>query len=1676
MLTKPLRPRLGSSVIFFCTVFSIFSPIRAMATLDRNVEPPLVHYADVRALVLGDGEPPDFHPTQRGHREATRSFRRRLLEGAQPFGAVKYLPEPQTHCQCGLGVRFAQEACLEALLHERATGEPASLADVCVALGLGYPYCCRSCAFGHLDLLEVWSWLYLPPEEAPWPLGCHPALDFVGQTLRCLPLLPPAPPTQAWLATEGPGARTQRELYVGLRRLLGVAVRSRSRELGGAQVSVQQTLQSVGRARQREGGELLVTARVRVSLVFDGEVVELPGLWPASPFPYCRKGALPSVRGRAVDVRLCAEPARNQVFVSQASDELEAFVHSWRPGGPVRRLSVRFTSDWEVRAPTDPPPPASLEQALTSRRPRARPEAWVPMGSWLHWLAGASGAPLPWLRGELMRRVRERLGPLPAAPEPKEAVPQPQACWRLDDVLPHAGPRRLEVLAELMAELIKVKLGLAPPRQAHETKAYRQRALVWENEFRKHLARTADAALQAAARGGAGELALLEDQDLEALDDPLDFFASEAEACDYADSCSLQDGRCRLVARRCGARCAICGGPWGPGCCLGRALGVGHHVFIATPSRGRTALEDAAGRRRLALATAARLKAAPRELDRVLLGQSKQLKAQVAGPVLATLRETGRGKAARRCTAPVPEQHDVHVDSLAVSDSGGSHTVHLRSCGRVLCALTPGSLAALRAEVLRLRLPEGAAEARLAGEVVRFSEAALGEALQALRFAVVRAALASGDLEVLYDAVATHRWEGSQLVAEVLVHGGPMAMAVRARAEAPPPGLSYQDLFVQGYLVHVVPNEFLCLREPGAPFAADGLTFGLLDGDLMCSPKLLQTPHGFGHCIRVDYVRKGVAHGLTAAPLRWDAPSASSFQALGNAVCRPNPRGLPPLDGGAMPMTVIAGWKRDYGGQLQEDSFGVNRDWFRNEWRRRVVELRTRWRPAAETQEPGEGLDARGFSTPPGRFVAAQEDLYRWRRTGERLLAPRDCWVLHADEERRGGKLRGVFRVLLRVRAGAGDKFLMAFQKFCAVPLERPLCTVAGTLAGMLNSPSISSRNSEKVFVEGFVSHLALALGVSYHRRAGGGEVLEEVQRLLCGEGCSARRLAELRRLQPGASLGCLTQGVELRTGRHLGPVLTLPHTLYAAKQNGEERASSCRSKVDRCWFDLMGTRGFAPAVRSAVSVCSECGALGSCSHEAPRCAVALSQRTASADSSCRAMGSGLRVTLGPDTLPEYSLVVPAAPEPEAAAASRQDLLRVASVPDAAAWRLEPAGEGRWSTGSGAGAEIVLDLLLADAARRGRAGFPCKGETHCALFREAPTAADLARLARRLESWASEAASAPLTWAGGGAALELPEERAPEALAALRWGAEVLAVRRAVLLDCPSELPLKVLNRSYARYEDCAEVTLATWLRRNLSREVLRQSLERLPLSPEAAREAPDEVELELRGDAPGKVLYSTDLFVAGTQRRLFGMAVVLGPNPWSRGWLERGQTLGGFRARLVRARPCADAATLWHMVDRGGSQDLDPLVAASPALVSVCSPAPVYRVRKFRGMPRNPHCCRYGCFSQGRERVEALVEERCDDCGDCKAEDLEDLADARRGPVIIEQKPGALRLRCATNEGLDDGSPRPAAGPEHLPPGVRRLLGHDTPEAREARARRALDLLLRAARELAATLSGAAS
>jgi len=1636
--------------------------------LDRNVEPPSVHYADVRSLVLGDGEPPDFSPTQRGHREATRRFRRLLLEGAQLFGAVKHLPEPQTHCKCGLGVRFAQEACLEALLHEQATGEPTSLAEVCSALGLGYPYCCRSCAFGQLDLLEVWSWLYRLPEEAPYPLGCHPALDFAGQTLRRLPLLPLSPATQAWTATEGPGARTQKEIYVALRRLLGVPVCSRSRDLGGVQVSVRQTLQSLGRPRQLQGGETLVPARVRVSLVFDGEVVELPGLWPASPFPYCRKGALPSVRGRAVDVRLCAEPACNEVFVLQGSEEPVAFVHSCRPGGPVRRLSVRFTSDWEVHVPADPPALPSLEQTLTSRRPRARSQAWVPMGTWLHWLAEASGEPLPSLRSELMRRVGERLAPLPPAPEPKDALPQSQACWRLDDVLPHAADRRMDVLSELMAELLKVKLGMAPPRQAHDTKAYRQRSSVWEREFRKHLARTADAALQAAGHGGAGRLDLQEDQDLDALDDPLDFFASEAEACDYADACSLLDGRSRLVTRRSGSSCAVCGGPWGPGCCLGRTLGVGYHVFVAVSRRGQA--DPRGGRRNLALATAARLRATPRELDRVLLGQSKQLKVQVAGPVLATLRETGRGKATRRCTAPVPEQHDVHVDSLAVSDGGGSHTVHLRSCGRVLCALTPRALAALRAELLRLQLPEGAAELRLHGERLgRFPEEALGETLRALRFAVARAALASGDLEVLYDAVATHRWEGSRLVAEVLAHGGAMAMAVRARPEAPPPGLSYQDLFVQGYLVHVVPNEFLCLRDPGAPFVADGLTFGLLDEDLMCSPKLLQTPHGFGHCIRVDYVRKGVAHGLTAAPLRWDEPSAWSFQTLGNSVCRPNPRGLPTLGAGAMGTTELAGWALDYGGQLQEDSFGVNPGWFRNEWRRRVVELRTRWRPAAEAQEPDESLDARGFSS-PGRFVAAQEDLYRWKRTGERLLAPRDCWVLRSDEERRGPALRGVFRVLLRVRAGAGDKFLMAFQKFCAVPLERPLCTVAGALAGLLNSPSISSRNSEKVFVEGFVSHLALALGVSYHRRAAASEVLDEVQRLLCGEACSMRRLAELRRAQPGASLGCLTQAVELRTGRHVGSVLTLPHTFYAAKQNGEERASSCRSKVDRLWFDLMGDRGFAPAVRSAASVCSECNRVGPCSHDAPRCAVALSQRTASADACLRAMGSGLRVSVGDKTLPHYSLVVPAAPEPEAAAAARQDLLRVTSVPDAAAWRLAPVGEGRWSTGVGAGAQIVLDLLLADASRRGRAGFLCKGETHCALFREAPSAADLARLAGNVEAWAAATARAPPSPARGGLDLELPEENAPEALAALRWGAEVLAVRRAVLLECPRELALTVLNRSYARYEDCAEVTLATWLRRNLHRETLRHTLERLPLSPEAERGAPDVVELELRGDAPGRVLYSTDLFVAGTQTRLFGMAVALGPNPWARGWLERERSIGGFKVQLVRARPCADAATLWHMVDRG-ERDLAPLVSASPALVAVCSPAPVYRVRKFRGMPRNLHCCRYGCFSQGRGRVESLVEERCDDCGDCKAEDLEDLADARKGPVLIERKPGVLRLRCATNEGLDDGAPRPEAGPEHLPPGVRRLLGHDTPEAHAARARRALDLLLEAARELAATL-----
>jgi hypothetical protein len=317
-------------------------------------------------------------------------------------------------------------------------------------------------------------------------------------------------------------------------------------------------------------------------------------------------------------------------------------------------------------------------------------------------------------------------------------------------------------------------------------------------------------------------------------------------------------------------------------------------------------------------------------------------------------------------------------------------------------------------------------------------------------------------------------------------------------------------------------------------------------------------------------------------------------------------------------------------------------------------------------------------------------------------------------------------------------------------------------------------------------------------------------------------------------------------------------------------------------------------------------------------------------------------------------------------------------------------------------------------------------------------------------------------------------------------------VTRAILVEAPPVLPeLRVLNRSYAHYDRCAELVLLTWLRRNLELQLLGPALEKLPLSSEAlelvagaAAERCFSAELRFRAGPEALTVNATDFYIVheGEGVRLFGMAMTLGPNPLHAGWTQQ-TSLPGFQVVLLAARPCAETTTLWHMVAmlRAKEQPIASAVAGCPpALTAVSPPGPVYKVRKERGMPANLACCRYGVFAGGAAAVRQRVDDLCDDCGDC---DIEDLASGgRRPPLLREPVSGEVRLRCCTNEGLEDGEvlamPTGAEWPTELgaaalPPAVLRHLAHDTPLLQEARAYRALEKLCEAAAELAQVLRG---
>lgn len=242
-----------------------------------------------------------------------------------------------------------------------------------------------------------------------------------------------------------------------------------------------------------------------------------------------------------------------------------------------------------------------------------------------------------------------------------------------------------------------------------------------------------------------------------------------------------------------------------------------------------------------------------------------------------------------------------------------------------------------------------------------------------------------------------------------------------------------------------------------------------------------------------------------------------------------------------------------------------------------------------------------------------------------------------------------------------------------------------------------------------------------------------------------------------------------------------------------------------------------------------------------------------------------------------------------------------------------------------------------------------------------------------------------------------------------------------------------------------------------------------------------------LRAAPPGRRTVDALDFHFEGGGRVFGAALCLGPDPFGRGWLE-GAELPGFELVVVKARPCRERATLWPRVQaaHAAGRPLAPLVSAWPTLTCV-QLRPVYAVREFNGLPQNRACCSRGVFDGAAADVPENVEKRCNACGDCFDEDLEDLGRKRRRPrLAVEKREDLFGASCYTAEGLDDGAEaqlevaqapllellgarRPAAASEA--PSVRQLLRHDSPALHEERARRALLEVSRAALELSRLL-----
>jgi len=1295
----------------------------------------------------------------------------------------------------------------------------------------------------------------------PLPLSSAPLHDFVGRTCRRLRVLPLDPVAHAFHLERGVGSDVQEDLWRAMRALRTVALRApvEVRLQGFVDATVELTVLGYGRLYLTESRSTEVAAVGSMAVLYRAAApgrdveVRLPCCLPLARLPYCRKGDVPLVCGYASNLLVRAEA---KVGVIVAEKPLTTSFVAEAPGGRRARLALQVRSAGGRRCVfvVSPGPPPSNDRSLGGWLKAARPRrtTLVPLGAWLQWLA----AQLDRAPEEVLRST------LPAAPSLSEGLLVDESVgrlWKLEDVLPHleAAEDKLRLVAEMLRRLERLCMleDYDPP---HLVKGHGCRSELWARLLRQHLRRSLREAMS-----GPQALYAAVPQGGDGLYDDLD----EREARD------LVAGEAKLVAVR--ARfsgCPLCGAARPPGadCSVCRLPPLGGRWHVCSLARRGGAAADPHAH---ALGAALRLGGSG-QLPALLSG--KRRREALGGPRRAVgrrepplaLAQTLDGFTSRFEPAPELELWQNHFDHLDVSESRPLGRLFLRSCAAVRQPLPwPALLEAVQ--------HAGGGFEPGAGRVVfgardcwSFRGGEARAALLALREAVRAAALRARDVELCRATVALHLG-GAAPVLELRPMGGDVLLAVQARP-LPSEPLTWSQLFFGGYLIYVTESPHFTYLER-ADFertfdARDPLTVGLLGEELWRHPRSLQTLRGPGHPVRLAYSKKLGNDAAAQAPLAEGFGPA--YPGAGDAPAAPNPRRLPVPTAGGAPLVWNLGLRAERRGQLQEDSLGTNPEAFRGVWRLRwsrplsvlldappvfVEYLPARVAAAAGRGDGAElsaGLDERGLPR-PGRFFALGACLLY---AGEKSLwAPFDCWLLSLRAQ--AWRPRGVryeVRLLQYVSAGQGDKFGTGMQKMTAARLERPLGAATAPLQACMAAPSIPARNAVLNLRDGCLTRLLLAEGSSALLRGG---AASEPQRLLGGELRTLAQLEELQRRAPGCPRLHRDQAVDLRSGRHLGGLLVLPLTLYVAKQTGEEGfkvgasagPAQLRHKVDPSFFEDLVARGVPPAVAHEGRVCAEHGTLD-CRCGAPRRTAALSAETLAADRAARGLGLQLRFELGADA-PLEAATTAAAPPPRSPA----ELLRLRELPSAGALLELRALPDCVVFGRHAAAQIVMDLccqhwrrapeprtaLCTSDRTLGHTALVAGGEP---VLRGAfgALAEQLARLGQTLQrlraplrGYSELAGLRASAERGGALALQLPEAQRHLAVAALRWGAEVLEVRRAVLLAAP-ELPAgRVWNSGFAAFEGCAERKLFQWLARNLSYPHLAAALEKLPLTEE---------------------------------------------------------------------------------------------------------------------------------------------------------------------------------------------------------------------------------------------------